>query len=454
MTETTLAERLLRVNFQERLFRSQSGSPLIKADFVAEAGASIHVVDVRDPAEMVGPFGHIPGAVPVAPAQAPSILALLGPNAPVVVISNRARRAGAVAEYLELIGMHFVAAMDGGMASWKNTGLEASRDPAALSRQLSVPMAARAASDTRTALTRAMVEEHVGSTGSVRWIKMAGFLLRGRRSCVDGRDDHAVIGTPGGDLGEFVLSLAAYEEVSGARLDSDDVDGLMRDYVDTFGRVYYHSDTHTVSSLIPRLQEDPRLKDTVAPLDSPLAWRTFLKGPPEKVQAALLEHYTSQDSIGCGHIRLMMRYPDQYRLRADLVKQAVASFWRVRWSGFPDMEYVILGGAHSEGAVLAVTVEDRLWAFSRVPLVSPNIGGTQAFIFHSQVAAYIRENFADWMLRASLPVVPASRQALSESVINNGHHQRKTTLGHLAKGLPTFEVRFHGRTRFTVEELS
>jgi len=149
----------------------------------------------------------------------------------------------------------------------------------------------------------------------------------------------------------------------------------------------------------------------------------------------------------------MMQHPDEYRVRAELVKDAVGAFWRTRWQGFPEFEYVILGGSHGEGAVLQVTVEDRLWAFSSVPLVSPNIAGTQTFIFHSQVAAYIRENFADWMLRAPLPVVPASRQGLAQAVVDMGHLQRGVTLGKLAKGLPGFEVRFHTRENFTVTEL-
>ena len=452
MAELPLSARLLRANWQERMYRSATNSPLVRPEFVAEAGNGIRVVDVRDPEEMVGPFGHVPGAVPVPPKEAPSILAVLGPETPVVLVSNRGSRASAVAEYLELIGHKFVAAMDGGMAAWKRQGLEASRDPGVKKRVLqAVDTGPTVAAPPQ--LTRALVENHVAGMGMVRWIKMAGFLLRGRRSCVDGRDDHAVIGTPGGDMGEFILALAAYEEVTGARLTAPQVDALMRDYVDTFGRVYYHNDTTTVWRVIPQLKEDPQLKEVVGPLESPLEWRTFLRGPPQNIRGRLLEFYTRPDAIGCGHIRLMMQHPDEYHVRAQLVADAVGAFWRIRWEGFPEFEYVILGGSHGEGAVLQVTVEDRLWAFSSVPLVSPNIAGTQAFIFHSQVAAYIRENFADWMVRAPLPVVPASRPALAEAVVRLGHLQRVVTLGRLAKGLPGFEVRFRTRDQFTVTEM-
>ncbi len=228
--ELPLSVRLLRANWQERMYRSDGNTPLVRPEFVAEAGGSVRVVDVRDLEELTGPFGHVPGTVPLLPKDAPEVLRVLGAETPVVVVSNRGGRAAAVAEYLELIGLKFVAAMDGGMAAWKTQGLEASRDPQVAHRKLQPVVVPSDAAAPRQ-LTRALVEEHVAAMGSVRWIKMAGFLLRGRRSCVDGRDDHAVIGTPGGDMGEFILALGAYENTTGARLTAQQVDVLMRDYV-------------------------------------------------------------------------------------------------------------------------------------------------------------------------------------------------------------------------------
>jgi hypothetical protein len=348
-----------------------------------------------------------------------------------------------VAQYLELLGMGYVAALDGGMTAWRALGLDVSRDPAVTQRKLEAPHAAAAPAPSGP-LTRARVAKHVAAMGTVRWIKMAGFLLRGRRSCVDGRDDHAVIGTPGGDMGEIVLALAAYERLTGATIDRAAALALMQSYVDTFGRVYYHNDTNTVGKLIPELRADPRLAEALRPLQDPLAWRSFLRQPPEEVREPLLEHYLKPSSIGCGHLRLMMQNPDEYGVRAELVHELVGAFWRTRWLGSPGFDYVILGGSHGEGAVLQITADERPWAFSRVPLVSPSIEGTQAFVFHSQVAAFMREGFADWLVRERrhLPVPPPARQVLAEAIVELGHQQRRTTLGHLAKGLPTFEVRF------------
>jgi rhodanese-related sulfurtransferase len=450
MAELPLAERLTRVNWQEKLERSATRVPRLPPSFVAEGGRRLHLIDLRTPEEMCGPLGHVPGAVRVLPADAARIFDILGADAMVVLVSNDGIRAGLVAQYLELLGMRFVAAMAGGMNAWRALGLEVSRDPSVLNRTLSAhPIAASAASGP---LTRARVEAHVAAMGSVRWVKMAGFLLTGRRSCVDGRDDHAVIGTPGGDMGELVLALAAYEQLMGVQLGMNAVLALMEGYADTFGRVYYHNDTNTVQALIPKLRADERLTEILAPVNTPLEWRTFLRKPPLAAQEPLLEHYLKPESVGCGHLRNMMLHGDEYRTRPELVRDAIGAFWRTRWRGFPGFDYVILGGSHGESAVLQVTVEQQPWPFARVPLVSPSIDGTQVFIFHSQVAAYLRENLADWLLheRRHLPVTPPDRAALVQAIVELGHQQRNTTLGRLAKGLPYFEVRFSGKEKYQV----
>ena len=53
------ADRMLRANWLSALERSVSGTPLLWPEFVARQGRSVHIVDVREPGEVVGPLGHI-----------------------------------------------------------------------------------------------------------------------------------------------------------------------------------------------------------------------------------------------------------------------------------------------------------------------------------------------------------------------------------------------------------
>jgi hypothetical protein len=384
-----------------------------------------------------------------------TIPAVLGLDQVTVLVSNHTDRAARAALYLEALGMTHVAAMEGGMATWKAMGLSTSRLTLFRGRtlkRLDPPPPPPADGF----LTRELIAEHVGRRGSVKWMTLAAFLTRGRRSCVDGRDDSGVIGTPGGDSGELTLALAAYEAATGLVLEQAHVDALVQAWVDTFGRFYLHNDTPTVNALMPKLRADPRLTETIEPLRQPMQWRTFLKRPPAHVHEALLDWYTKPEAMGCGHLKLMTLHPERYGVRAGLVPQVLRAFWTTRWKGAPEPEYVILGGSHGEGAVVNVTLDEKLWTFSRVPLLSPNVGGLQMFVNHPQVASQLRSHVTEFLLRVEslLPAVPSSRAALSEQVEVLGQRHLEATLGALAAGLPVFEVQFHGGDEFTVKQLA
>jgi hypothetical protein len=56
----------------------------------------------------------------------------------------------------------------------------------------------------------------------------------------------------------------------------------------------------------------------------------------------------------------MTLHPDTYGVRSGLVPQVLRAFWTTRWKGAPEPEYVVLGGSHGEGAVVNVTLDEKL----------------------------------------------------------------------------------------------
>lgn len=74
--------------------------------------------------------------------------------------------------------------------------------------------------------------------------KAAKLLLHGTQACVDGRDAHAIIGTPGGDAGELVLALAAAEQLGRRAFSAEAVERVFADYLDASGHFYLHTDFH------------------------------------------------------------------------------------------------------------------------------------------------------------------------------------------------------------------
>lgn len=443
------ALRLMRLNWSSTVRRDAAGFPTLPATFVAEQGQLVRILDVRDLEELTGPLGHIPAVTHVPLERLGDVPQVLDRETCVVVVSGRGERAGVAARYLESLGMKRVACMEGGMAAWKALGFSCPRDAGTFRQTLRAiaPGLGRdgrplASAGKKGRLTLMQIEDHIGDATSVRWVKLAAFLLHGKRSCVDGRDDHGVIGTPGGDAGELLLGLAAAERLTGRAFLEADVARLLERHVDTFGRFYMHSDMHAMNALIiDGLRKDERVVPHIGDVFEATAWRTWLKAPPLPVRAALLDHLTRPQNMGCGHLRFAMTDDATYGVRPDLARMFLRAFHELRWAGAPELEWVVLGGEHTESAVANVLVDGELHTYTRIPLVSPMVAGQQMFVNHPQVTTFLRRELAALLTEAGV-CAPSDERALFDGIEAQGGTQGAATLGKLAKGLPVFELHF------------
>ncbi|MCA9605864.1 MAG: rhodanese-like domain-containing protein [Myxococcales bacterium] len=437
-------ERMFRVNWLASLERSPSGVPLHTPEYVAQQGRGVRIVDLREPHEIVGPLGYIPGSSWVPLDRAPSLLERVGgPFSPIVLVSRGGERASAAAHALEKAGLRMVASLRGGMVAWKALGYGSSRDPEILERRdvLATPPEPEAPREPGP-LSRDEIVEHVGDPRGVRWIKLAAILLHGKRSCVDGRDDAGIIGTPGGDAGELVLGLAALEAQLGRPLEPAQVAKLVDRAADALGALYMHTDVHASNELIRAMRADDRLTDAIGSTYEALEWRAWMSAPPVEVRELVLEHMLRH--VGCGHLRLMMEHPTDYRIRPTLAPELYAAYIRERWSDSPQLELTVLAGGHREGAVVNVRVEHDLHAFTPIPLISPACEGSQMFVNHPQVSAHLRNEVAAFLCEQGdvLGVAPGQARDLAARMHDLGAHQMGQTLGHLANGLPIYDVTF------------
>ena len=326
-------ERMFRVNWVANLDRSPSGVPLHEAEYVARQGRGVRLIDIREPDEITGPLGYIPGSDWIPRAQARAALEGLPPFTPVVLISRGGERSATLAHELERGGLRLVASMRGGMIAWRALGFHATRDPAILERRGVLSASSETREREPGPLRADEIEAHVGDPRSTRWLKLAAILLHGRQACVDGRDDSSVVGTPGGDAGEFVLGLAALEGLLGRALSPGQIEELFRRRLDTFGRFYLHSDINAANGFIKSMRSDERLTAAIGSTFEALEWRRWLSEPPVAARETIFEHICQPAHIGCGHLRLMTQHPAQYGVRGDLVQQVLHAFFTTRWAG-------------------------------------------------------------------------------------------------------------------------
>ena len=71
--------------------------------------------------------------------------------------------------------------------------------------------------------------------------------------CLDGRNSKSVLGTPGGDAGEFILALSAYEAflVKSQTLGQEDIDSILSNYLNIipYDKFYMCTDDMAISHL-------------------------------------------------------------------------------------------------------------------------------------------------------------------------------------------------------------
>ncbi|NOK19505.1 rhodanese-like domain-containing protein [Corallococcus carmarthensis] len=438
---------LFQLKWKAELRASGAMTPRVPVQFVAEQGRAIRVIDIRDKEELTGMMGHIPASLWVPLDRIAEVYQQLGPDVPVVLVSHSGRRAGLAAQYLHALGMQYVAALSGGMIAWRTAGYSTSRHATIFERALTTPTFTAEEGPATGPLKQEHIERHVGDPSQVRWARLSALLMTGRRSCVDGRDEQGVIGTPGGDAGEFLLALAAVENITGTVFDDKMVEELLFQELEVFGRFYMHTDTSAWGRLVAALAADPRLSgQRLPPRDDEEAWHTFVDHPPAEARPVVMEHLLEPAHLGCGHLKLMLTRPQDYGVRPDLVRSFLRAFHDLRWQGVPELEFVTLSGVHDEAAVLTVYVEEDLWDMTSIPLVSPSVGPKQVFVAHPQVAAKHRDHYVEFFRRLPrwVKVEPHQVEPLRTEMNALAATQLGHTLKSLANGLPIFEARFEG----------
>jgi hypothetical protein len=294
------------------------------------------------------------------------------------------------------------------------------------------------------AVSRDDIVDHIADRHRVRWTKAATLMLHGTQACIDGRDAHAIIGTPGGDAGELVLALATAERLHGRPFTPDEIARIFDAYLEAFGHFYMHSDDHAVAALLERL----RVEHPGAALPSPTdhdALAQFMQSPPPELRETILELLADPSFVGCGHLRMMLLHADAYGVRAELVGEVLRNFHRDLWAGHLATDFVVLEGRHHESAVLTVELEHEVHTYTRIPLVSPRVDDTEIFVLHPDVAHFVRRENAAFLLE-QIPLLHerVDEAAFYEELDHLADLQMTETLARLAPDLPRFRAIFAG----------
>ncbi|OMJ70354.1 hypothetical protein SteCoe_31686 [Stentor coeruleus] len=179
--------------------------------------------------------------------------------------------------------------------------------------------------------------------------------------CLDGRIVEPLLGTPGGDAGEFVLGLLVYQDLIKTPLTEQQVLDYLQSYLKCMEttRFYMCTDQISIDHVMKELAIDN--------LD--------IFNPGESIQANLLEALLEPNNIGDTHLRMLVEYPELYSINNDVVKHLIKAFYTVLWDDENPLREIlyldILQGTHTETGFLEVKINQECLLEEVAPLIAP-----------------------------------------------------------------------------------
>jgi len=426
--------------FEGHFPRAAGGSPEVEAPWLAAHRCAVRVVDVRETDERHGSLGAIDVAEAVPLVDVERAAERWRRDEPVVVVCRSGRRSERAVEQLRALGFRRVASLTGGMMAWRAQGLPVTHDAPA-----PPPAPARPAPTSAAAGDLGAIRAAFSGPGAIVWTRAATLLGASGASCIDGRADTPVLGTPGGDAGELVLSLSALEQELGRPLDAAWIASLFDRYVESFGRFYLHTDRHALGRLGAALRGDARFAGRVG--EDEAALLALVRAPPSALEDPLLAWLVRPEHVGCGHLRMMIERPERYGVRAGLVADVLRAAFTRAWRRPELVDLAVLDGEHEERGVLEVQLENPVHAHSVVPMVTPHEGTRGLFVVHPQVAAFLRGETAEFLSEQLAPEEArrVSLGSLRARTAALGDRQLRATVGALAPHLPHYVLRVSER---------
>lgn len=282
-------------------------------------------------------------------------------------------------------------------------------------------------------------------------------------SCIDGRTEGAVFGTPGGDTGEFLTALAPV--LKAANVPKNEIAAttseLFFQYMDEIATTkrpfYMHTDQKSMDAALAFFEENYPGKKFGKMLDADEVTQKFLND--EVASAAAF--------TGCGHLKLMMGDPTGYGVPFEASTSMIQSFFQYAWGHRSDgktalhshdhkhLDHAILPGGHAEIGILQVLGEQASHAPNscKSPKIQPNQPSAkkedgnkqdQFFVNHSSggiISGLRKQNVRFFMEKLG---VSADKEAAILNQVNEiAGKQLGLTAGKLAVGLPMINTEVH-----------
>lgn len=249
--------------------------------------------------------------------------------------------------------------------------------------------------------------------------------------CLDGRHNKPSLSTPGGDAGEFILALSVYEDLAGKKITQENVDVFLSEYLKQMQHnIFYMCTDDTAISHIEKEMQIEGLN---------------IFNPRNQIVDELSNLVIKPENIGDLHIKMMLKYPEQFSIRKEIVEMFIISFYKILWNKNNDLssklELDILSGEHNESAFVEVRSEHACQQQELAPLIPTKNKSISVFTNHLDAVSIRRAKLAQFFSdRVNHHQDPVDAVKMHNRLNHHGYVALEITGSYIAKGLPFISI--------------
>ena len=269
----------------------------------------------------------------------------------------------------------------------------------------------------------------IGDASSLTYVP----LEKSSFKCLDGRYNKPFLSTTGSYAREFILTLNIFEYLLNENnnnntilLNQEDVDFILYKFINQSNSqpFYMCTDDNAINHIEKELQIEG----------------LNIINPRENIKNDLFNLITESENIGDLHIRLMLKYPEKYGIRKDLITMFLNSFYKLYWNNKnikDKMELDILTGDHNENAFIEVRSENECQKEKIAPLIPTQDKFISVFVHHLDAVSIKRRVIAEFFKdKSNTNFNGIDPDIMHKRLDHHGYAILDITGGFIAKGLP------------------
>jgi hypothetical protein len=273
-------------------------------------------------------------------------------------------------------------------------------------------------------ITQVELEDHIGEPNNIEWAHVMQMFF----ASTDPRGQERQLGTLGGDLGEFLIVLAAIEAETSQSFSGAQVLHRFKTYLTVMSKDKFYFDTDAAAiNTFKKACHCPQLN---------------IADPPDSKKPLLRNATHLADAQGNEFFKKLLQDPTSYGIRKELVESVLEAFFEVMWNKADPLHrrirFVLMKGELASKGFIMVKTPGYCNAQLLAPMISPELCSKQMGIYHGDAAVLVRTEIAGVMLLKN----PENKNA----VVRRANDIASTSLSKvLADHLePVYTVSFEG----------